>query len=235
MGNPNTPEGKAQLVRQSPLTHAAKIKTPLMVVQGANDPRVNKRESDQIVVALRDRNYPVEYIVAPDEGHGFARPVNNMAMIAAAEKFLAKHLGGRFQETATPEVTARLKEITVDPKTVTIAAKMDWSRTDNAAAGASLAGKWTAVAEAGGQQLEVQMDFKQDGSNLTGSLSSQFGGGTISDGKVSGKQFMANATVDLQGQSVALKIEGTIEGDKITGTMSGVGLPPVTFTATKAK
>jgi dipeptidyl aminopeptidase/acylaminoacyl peptidase len=125
MGNPNTPAGKAQMTRQSPLTHAAKIKTPLLVAQGANDPRVNKRESDQIVVALRDRGFPVQYIVAPDEGHGFQRPVNNMALIAAAERFLAQYLGGRFQESATPEVTQRLKEITVDPKTVTLAKKMD--------------------------------------------------------------------------------------------------------------
>lgn len=129
MGNPNTPEGKAQLTRQSPLFSVNKIKTPLMVVQGANDPRVNKREADQIVVALRERNYPIEYLVAPDEGHGFARPVNNMAMVAAAEKFFAKYLGGRFQETGTPETMARLKEITVDPKTVKIAEKMDWSKT----------------------------------------------------------------------------------------------------------
>jgi dipeptidyl aminopeptidase/acylaminoacyl peptidase len=118
MGDPNTPEGKAQLMRQSPLTYADKIKTPLLVVQGANDPRVNKREADQIVVALRDRGFPVEYMVAPDEGHGFARPVNNLAMLALAEKFLAKYLGGRYQETITPEVAKRLQEITVDPKTV---------------------------------------------------------------------------------------------------------------------
>jgi dienelactone hydrolase len=120
MGDPNTPEGKAQLLRQSPLTAANKIKTPLFVIQGANDPRVNKRESDQIVIALRDRGFPVEYMVAPDEGHGFARPVNNMAMFASAEKFLAKYLGGRYQESMTPEVSQRLNEITVDPKTVTI-------------------------------------------------------------------------------------------------------------------
>jgi dipeptidyl aminopeptidase/acylaminoacyl peptidase len=120
MGDPNTPEGKAQLLRQSPLSAAAKIKTPLLVIQGANDPRVNKRESDQIVIALRDRGFPVEYLVAPDEGHGFARPVNNMAMFASSEKFLAKYLGGRYQETMTPEVTQRLKEISVDPKTVTM-------------------------------------------------------------------------------------------------------------------
>jgi dipeptidyl aminopeptidase/acylaminoacyl peptidase len=120
MGDPTNPEGKAQLERQSPLNSATKIKAPLMVVQGANDPRVNKAESDQIVIALRDRGFPVEYIVAPDEGHGFARPVNNMAMLASAEKFLAKHLGGRFQETMKPEVAKRLGEITVDVKTVTL-------------------------------------------------------------------------------------------------------------------
>src|SRR5262245_64034904 len=116
MGDPNTPLSKAQLMRQSPLTAAAKIKTPLMVIQGANDPRVNKREADQIVIALRDRGFPVEYIVAPDEGHGFARPVNNMAMFSQAEKFFAKYLGGRYQDGSTPEVTARLKEITIDVK-----------------------------------------------------------------------------------------------------------------------
>ncbi len=118
MGDPNSVEGKAQLVRQSPLTHADKIKTPLLVVQGANDPRVNKRESDQIVIALRDRGYPVQYLVAPDEGHGFARPVNNMAMLALSEKFMAQYLGGRYQESMTPEVAKRLQELTVDPKTV---------------------------------------------------------------------------------------------------------------------
>lgn len=120
MGNPNTKDGKADLERMSPLFSANKITSPLLVVQGANDPRVNKNESDQIVVALRDRGFPVEYIVAPDEGHGFARPVNNMAMLAAAEKFLAKYLGGRYQESMKPEVAERLKEITVDPKTVTL-------------------------------------------------------------------------------------------------------------------
>jgi dipeptidyl aminopeptidase/acylaminoacyl peptidase len=120
MGDPNTEAGKAQLIRQSPLTAANKIKTPLMVVQGANDPRVNKAEADQIVIALRDRNYPVQYLLAPDEGHGFARPVNNMAMIAASEKFLAQYLHGRYQESMTPAVAKRLAEITVDPKTVVL-------------------------------------------------------------------------------------------------------------------
>jgi dienelactone hydrolase len=125
MGDPTTAEGKAQLERQSPINSANKIKTPLLVVQGANDPRVTKREADQIVIALRDRGFPVEYIVAPDEGHGFARPVNNMAMFASAEKFFAKFLKGRYQEEMTAEAATRLKEITVDVKTVTLAKKVE--------------------------------------------------------------------------------------------------------------
>lgn len=122
VGDPTTPEGRAQLIRQSPLTHADKIKTPLLIVQGANDVRVKKSQADQIVISLRDRGFPVEYIVAPDEGHGFARRVNIMAAMTMTEKFLAKYLGGRYQETLAPEVAKRMQEITVDPKTVKLAA-----------------------------------------------------------------------------------------------------------------
>jgi dipeptidyl aminopeptidase/acylaminoacyl peptidase len=120
MGDPNTPEGEAQLIRQSPLFSADQIVAPLLVVQGQNDPRVLKAESDQIVVALRDRGFPVEYINAPDEGHGFARPENNMAFVAAMEKFLATHVGGRYQEDMPENIAKRLEEITVDINTVTL-------------------------------------------------------------------------------------------------------------------
>ncbi|MDQ3714198.1 MAG: prolyl oligopeptidase family serine peptidase, partial [Acidobacteriota bacterium] len=123
VGDLSTAAGRAQLERQSPLNFVERIKTPLMIVHGANDPRVNKIEGDQIVVSMRDKNLPVEYIVAPDEGHGFQRPVNNMAMIAAAEKFFAKHLGGRNQESMTAEVAKRLKEINIDVKTVSLPPK----------------------------------------------------------------------------------------------------------------
>jgi dipeptidyl aminopeptidase/acylaminoacyl peptidase len=125
MGNPTTAAGRAQLERQSPLNSAGKIKAPLMVVQGANDPRVNRAESEQIVIALRDRGFPVEYILAPDEGHGFARPINNLVLFTSAEKFLAKHLGGRYQQSMTPAITARMAELTVDPKTVVLAKKVE--------------------------------------------------------------------------------------------------------------
>ena len=233
MGDPNTPEGKAQMERQSPLTHAAKIKTPLLVVQGANDPRVNKRESDQIVIALRERNYPVEYLVAPDEGHGFARPVNNMAMIATAEKFLAKHLGGRFQESVTPEVAQRLKEITVDPKTVTIS--MPKTMETNAAPMVNITGKWNMLANAGGQEIPITLDVNQTGSTVTGTISSTQGSGTIETAKVSANNLTGTLKVDIGGQAMQLAMEGVIDGDKMTGTLAGPGLPPITFTATKAK
>ena len=127
MGDPSTPAGRAQLERQSPLNSAAKIKAPLLVVQGANDPRVNKAESEQIVIALRDRGFPVEYILAPDEGHGFARPINNLVLYTSAERFLAKHLGGRYQESMTPAIAARMAVLTVDPKTVVLAKKVEVS------------------------------------------------------------------------------------------------------------
>ncbi len=120
MGDPSTPEGKERLIRQSPLFSADQIVAPLMVVQGQNDPRVLKAESDQIVVALRDRGFPVTYLNAPDEGHGFARPVNNMAFIAAMEAFLTQHVGGRYQAEMPDEVAKRLEEITVDVSTVTL-------------------------------------------------------------------------------------------------------------------
>jgi dipeptidyl aminopeptidase/acylaminoacyl peptidase len=125
MADPNTPEGKAWLQERSPIHSAGKIKTALLVVQGANDPRVNRGEAEQIVIALRDRGFPVEYMLAPDEGHGFQRPVNNMAMFMASEKFLARYLDGRYQEGGTPEVVKRLAEITVDPKTVVLTKKAD--------------------------------------------------------------------------------------------------------------
>ena len=128
MADPDTPAGKQWLEERSPLYSADKIKTPLMVVQGANDPRVHRREAEQIVIALRDRGFPVEYLLAPDEGHGFARPVNSLAMFMAVEKFLAKHLDGRYQEGGSPETTARLQEITVDPKDVVVSKLVDASK-----------------------------------------------------------------------------------------------------------
>ncbi|MCU0947350.1 MAG: S9 family peptidase [Porphyrobacter sp.] len=95
MGDPNTPEGLALLKAASPLNKADKITKPLLIAQGANDPRVKQSESDQIVGAMKAAKIPVTYVLYPDEGHGFARPDNNIAFYAIAENFLATCLGGR--------------------------------------------------------------------------------------------------------------------------------------------
>jgi dipeptidyl aminopeptidase/acylaminoacyl peptidase len=87
----------------SPLFKADRIKIPLLIAQGANDPRVKKAESEQIVEAMRKAGKPVEYMLFPDEGHGFARPENRLKFYAAAEAFLAKHLGGRAEPAEKTE------------------------------------------------------------------------------------------------------------------------------------
>jgi len=81
----------------SPLTKVQNIEDPLLIGQGANDPRVKENESEQIVEAMQQRDIPVTYVVFPDEGHGFAKPNNSMAFWAVTEAFLAEHLGGRFE------------------------------------------------------------------------------------------------------------------------------------------
>ena len=95
MGNPTTEQGRALLHERSPLFMADRIKVPLLIGQGQNDPRVNVRESQQIVDAMKAKHIPVTYVVFPDEGHGFARPVNNVAFNAITENFLSQCLGGR--------------------------------------------------------------------------------------------------------------------------------------------
>ena len=85
------------LQSRSPLFFVERIRVPLLIGQGANDPRVVQAESDQIVAALRQANKPVEYVVYTDEGHGLARPENRLHFYAMAEVFLATHLGGRFE------------------------------------------------------------------------------------------------------------------------------------------
>jgi dipeptidyl aminopeptidase/acylaminoacyl peptidase len=96
VGNPET--DKEFLWSRSPLSRAHDIRIPLLIAQGANDPRVKQAESEQIVAALKEAGIDYEYMLFPDEGHGFAKPENRMKFYAAAERFLAKYLGGRFEE-----------------------------------------------------------------------------------------------------------------------------------------
>ncbi|MFV8359291.1 prolyl oligopeptidase family serine peptidase [Flavobacterium sp. LS1P3] len=123
VGDPKTEEGKKRMQEASPLFSADKIIKPLLIIQGANDPRVKKAEADQIVVALREKGKQVSYLLADDEGHGFRKPVNNMAMFAETEKFLAGILGGKYQQNMPENIAKRLKEITVDIDMVTYESK----------------------------------------------------------------------------------------------------------------
>ncbi|HIJ72584.1 MAG TPA: S9 family peptidase [Candidatus Hydrogenedentes bacterium] len=97
VGDPRTEEGRALLKKHSPLTHVNRICRPLLIGQGANDPRVKQAESDQIVEAMQAKDIPVTYALYPDEGHGFARPENNLSFWAITEAFLARCLGGRYE------------------------------------------------------------------------------------------------------------------------------------------
>lgn len=121
IGDPTTKEGLAQLKRQSPPQAVANIKTPMMVIHGANDPIVKQGQADAFVAALRKRGLPVTYLLAKDEGHtqvhtlglAWAHAVNNLAVFAAVERFFGQTVGTRYQSGMEPEVTQRLKELTV--------------------------------------------------------------------------------------------------------------------------
>ena len=109
VGDPRTDEGKKLLNERSPLSRVDAIKKPLLIAQGANDPRVKQAEADQIVKSMKDKNLPVTYVLYPDEGHGFARPTNRTSFYAVAEGFLAQCLGGRYEPVGNDFKGATLK------------------------------------------------------------------------------------------------------------------------------
>lgn len=114
VGDPATEEGQKRIREASPLFSVDKIVKPLLIIQGANDPRVKKAESDQIVKALRDKGKKVDYLLAEDEGHGFAKPLNKMAMYAEIEKFLAEVIGGRYQKEMADDIAKTLEKLRID-------------------------------------------------------------------------------------------------------------------------
>jgi len=97
MGDPDNPKHKEMLTKASPLFSADRIRIPMLIAQGANDPRVTQKESEQIVAAIEKNQGTVTYVLYPDEGHGFVRPPNSLDFAARMEKFLAEHLGGRYE------------------------------------------------------------------------------------------------------------------------------------------
>ena len=117
VGDARTEEGRALLTERSPLTHVDRIVKPLLIGHGANDARVKRAESDQVVDAMKEKGIPVTYLLYPDEGHGFGRPENSISFTAVTEAFLAEHLGGRFEpvgndfEGSSIEVQAGVEQV----------------------------------------------------------------------------------------------------------------------------
>jgi len=230
VGNPEDPEDAKRLRKQSPLFSADKIDDPLLVIQGANDPRVDKRESDQIVVAARDRGVDIGYIVAPDEGHGFAGQENRLVVAVALEKFLAKHLGGRYQENLSETVKNRYDELIVDVSTVTLADTSLEAYASTAPLPELDAEKiipfkaqYSQTVKTGGQEItidvvkEVSQTTQNDKEYILIEERSQ-----SPQGMVESKYYLDSnsllplkQTVDQTGVSIALEYEP----DKITGSM----------------
>jgi len=224
MGDQSTEEGKKILHDASPLFSVDKIKAPLLIVQGANDPRVNKGESDQIVIALRDKGAQVDYILADDEGHGFAKPVNNLGMVASSEKFLAKYCGTRYQESMPDDVAKRLKENTVDISKVVLVKKstVPLLKAQPALSGDLAAGRYTYSGDlqVQGQKLPVTMSrtVVQSGANWNISDSvnvmdqqvyamSSFVQGSLVAVKQIAVQGPAKSTIDYQPDSVTVSVD----------------------------
>ena len=118
VGDPAKPADREEMKKRSPLFFVDRITAPLLVIQGANDPRVTKIEADQLVIALRDRGVNVQYLLAKDEGHGFANADNRVALYRAMELFLKDCLGGKAQPTIAPAVSRRIAAMTVKVDTL---------------------------------------------------------------------------------------------------------------------
>ncbi|MCG8467115.1 MAG: S9 family peptidase [Gemmatimonadetes bacterium] len=120
VGDPADVDDLEDMQARSPLNFVGQIEDPIMIVQGANDPRVTQRESDQMAIALRDRGIPVTYLLAENEGHGFANADNRMALYRSMEVFFGDCLGGRVDPDVDPAVQAQIDALTVDVDRLTL-------------------------------------------------------------------------------------------------------------------
>ncbi|MDB2387118.1 prolyl oligopeptidase family serine peptidase, partial [Shewanella sp.] len=118
VGDPEVAADRKDMSSRSPINFVENIKTPLLIVQGANDPRVTQLESDNIARVMYKKDLPVEYILAKDEGHGFMKRNNKLAYIMAMENFFAKHLGGKSSKETSKELVTHLETLKVDLSTL---------------------------------------------------------------------------------------------------------------------
>jgi dipeptidyl aminopeptidase/acylaminoacyl peptidase len=164
IGNPADSAAREDMRKRSPLFFIERIQDPLLVVQGANDPRVTKREADQIVTALRDRGVKVQYLLAANEGHGFLNPENRLALYRAMELFFRDCLGGRAQDAVTPAIEQQIRRLAVNVDTLRVAAEPKMAepvavRVGDASITTShlrpASHSWRVVLVQGGQEREV--------------------------------------------------------------------------------
>jgi dipeptidyl aminopeptidase/acylaminoacyl peptidase len=120
VGDPRNPDDRADMISRSPLFRADSARAPLLIFQGANDPRVTKPQADQMAIALNRRHIPVTYLLAANEGHGFGESETALAVNRATEEFLGKCLGGRVQTTVGPRVAAALAAMIVNVDTLRV-------------------------------------------------------------------------------------------------------------------
>ncbi len=232
VGDPDTEEGKKLLTEASPLFSADKIQNPLLIVQGANDPRVKKAEADQIVIALRDKGQQVDYLLAEDEGHGFRKPLNRQAMWAETEKFLAEHLGGRYQKEMPADVQQTLEKLTVDISTVTYTPAAEVSTADQLdIEKASLKTgdyNYDMSIEVQGQTIPMQLtrSIAQDGDLWTITESASSPMGDMSDMAVYDQTLLpTKRDIDQGGQKVNISYDGKLAQVTAMGNQIPVEAP----------
>lgn len=224
VGDPNTEEGKAAIKAASPLFSADKINRPLLIIQGANDPRVKKAEADQIVIALREKGKKVDYLLAADEGHGFIKPLNKKAMYAETERFLSEILGGRYQAEMEPDVKETLEKLRVDIATVKYEPKKE---THSATTLPAISNVWSAGSfdyavtfEVQGQKMAMEMKRTIE-SGATGWLVSDIMTGAMGQMKDAIVYQQNGVPVSREMEQMGQKIAMTFEPTKALVDMGG--------------
>ncbi len=215
VGDPETEEGQKLLKEASPLFSADKITKPLLIVQGANDPRVKKAEADQIAIALRDNGHAVDYLCAADEGHGFRKPLNRMAMQAQTEKFLAQHLGGRFQEEVPDDVAETLEGLRIDVSTLTL---KEMDETPMATALPTIDYKW--APETSQWETVINMQGQEIKMNTKRSVAEENGNWVVTD-NTEGPMGAMSDKVTFDNNFKAIKHEIVQSGQKMNVSYDG--------------
>lgn len=215
VGDPNTEEGKKLIKAASPLFSVDKINKPLLIIQGANDPRVKQAEADQIVIALREKGKKVDYLLAKDEGHGFAKPLNKKAMYAQVEKFLSEVIGGRYQEDMPADVKETLDKLRVDISTVKYEPKASVSMAKTFPAIDNMlkegSSEYDMTIEFSGQKMEMSMTrtvAMKDGNYVITDVSKGPMGESM-DEVILTKDFKTvSRTIGQMGQKIPIMFEG---------------------------